>query len=162
MLSHAVPLLPHYIFVTQCLALIHTQEQQPQKKTVCISTIRISRCVEKRKSEQIVNYYFEKKIFYNYNKYVEETLILSSIWPLAAWISILPRKVEWFIIPKVDRPFQLDSPELNLFMEPRTGKWNKFHLLDKSRFHTSKNYHWLRKYDFRSTHDDKVCKLLHV
>ena len=88
-------------------------------------------------------------------------LCLCLVW-FWSGISILPLEVEWFIIPKVDRPFQLDSPELNLFMEPRTGKWNKFHLLDKSRFHTSKNYHWLRKYDFRSTHDDKVCKLLHV
>ena len=63
------------------------------------------------------------------------------LWLCLVWfwsaLSILPLEVEWFIIPKVDRPFQLDSPELNLFMEPRTGKWNKFHLLDKSRFHTS-------------------------
>ena len=85
--------------------------------------------------------------FYIFCKYLSLLyfwLCLCLVW-FWSGISILPLEVEWFIIPKVDRPFQLDSPELNLFMEPRTGKWNKFHLLDKSRFHTSKNYHWLQK-----------------
>ena len=57
---------------------------------------------------------------------LKKFFIWCAIFLLAPWISILPRKVEWFIIPKVDRPFQLASPEFNLFMEPRTRNWNKF------------------------------------